>query len=95
LNRQLDLFTTLLMAAPENALFRAAQDAHGLSTVFLSRILGVGSDVLEWWLWENKCGERGHRAGIGDDLKPMRTLEDYVDLLMAEADLISGEEGEQ
>lgn len=36
---------------------------------------------LEWFIYENDCGERGHEAGYDGNMKQIRTVDDLLDLM--------------
>ena len=43
--------------------------------------LGDNSEWLVWMIYENECGRRGHEAGYDGQIKPIRTVEDLLDLI--------------
>ncbi len=70
--------------APECTLNEAINSAIGLCNEWAAEKIGCGVESLEWWAWENLFGERAHEAGypeFGLPMHPMRTLEDYAELL--------------
>lgn len=36
---------------------------------------------LDWFIYENGCGERGHEAGYDGNMNPIRTVDDLLDLM--------------
>ena len=36
---------------------------------------------LEWFIYENDCGDRGHDAGYDGNHKPVKTIDDILDLM--------------
>lgn len=36
---------------------------------------------LEWFVYENDCGDRGHDAGYDGNHKPVKTIDDILDLM--------------
>jgi hypothetical protein len=87
MKKQFQALDAVLMTDPSCALRQAMFDLFGLSTSLLARAIGVDPVSLDWWIFENDCGARGHSAGWGENMAPMRSLDDYVDLLMYEAEI--------
>lgn len=45
----------------------------------IAAIIGDTKDGLEWFIYENECGEKGMQAGIdGEDLREIRSIDDYL-----------------
>lgn len=73
---------------PEAPLSVTVWEAFGVCTAMTARVIGVDPYSLEWWIWENNCGARGHECGLGDGvMTPMRTLPEYAKFLVAEAEM--------
>jgi len=36
---------------------------------------------LEWFIYENDCGGRGYGAGYDGNMKPVKTIDDILDLM--------------
>lgn len=73
---------------PNAPLSVAVWEAFGVCTAMTARVIGIDPYSLDWWIWENDCGARGHECGLGDgEMTPMRTLEDYAKFLVAEAQM--------
>lgn len=43
--------------------------------------IGDTNDGIEWFVWENDCGKRGHKAGNKRHSQKIVTSEDYLNLL--------------
>lgn len=46
--------------------------------------IGDKYDWIDWYVIENDCGRKGQEAGYTDNIKPIRTVEDLLDLIEAE-----------
>ena len=43
---------------------------------------GVGNEGwLEWFIYENDCGQSGMEAGYDGNMKPVKTIDDILDLM--------------
>jgi hypothetical protein len=40
-----------------------------------------GTEWLCWFIWENKCGEKGMKAGYNKKLRPVKTVKQLVALI--------------
>ena len=47
----------------------------------VARQIGESEDGIEWFVWENDCGRRGHKAGNKRNSRKIVTSEDYLNLL--------------
>lgn len=45
------------------------------------KFLGSDYNWLEWYCWDNQMGEKRLDAGYGRKMKPIKTLDDLLDLL--------------
>lgn len=43
--------------------------------------IGDKQDWLEWFVYENDCGAKKMEAGYDDNLKPICTVDDLIDLI--------------
>jgi hypothetical protein len=50
-------------------------------TVTTERLLGSNYTWLDWYCWDNEMGKKGHDAGYDGNLKPIKTLDDLLDLI--------------
>ena len=49
-----------------------------------STAAAIGDDMhkwLDWFIHENDCGRKGYEAGYEGRIKPIRTIEDLLDLI--------------
>lgn len=78
-------------ADSDSGLLHASQAvwaAFGICTAMVARVIGIDPYSLDWWIWENDCGARGHECGLGDGvMTPMRTLAEYAKFLVGEAQM--------
>ena len=45
-------------------------------------IKDIGGECwLAWYIWENGCGKDGRKVGYKDSMKPIRTLDDLLDVM--------------
>jgi len=40
--------------------------------------------MLEWYVWENDMGKKGHLAGFDENMKPIRNLDDLMEIIQEE-----------
>lgn len=43
--------------------------------------IGDKSEWLDWFVYENDCGEKGHTAGYDGNTKPIKTIDDLLELI--------------
>ena len=55
----------------------------------VAELIGDSKDGLEWFVYENECGNKGHQAGIDGDMRHIRTVEDYLWLVDLEQNIES------
>lgn len=70
----------LLGAATDSHLGDAVWVMFDKYTSVLGRLIGA-RDELHWFWLENMMGERGHIAGVDEDLREINTLEDLLWLI--------------
>ena len=46
-------------------------------------LIGDDFDWLSWYIFENDCGERGHKAGFSGKERPIRTTRDLLRVMEA------------
>ena len=45
----------------------------------VATLIGDTKEGLEWFLFENECGDKGYSAGIDEgETRPIKTIEDYL-----------------
>ena len=67
--------------SPESRLAEALYLPFNMYLKCLSELIGDKGESLEWFVWENDCGESGLSAGCDKDLKPIKTVDDLIDLI--------------
>lgn len=81
-----DALEELTGRAPEGRLTTAMWSVIGAYGQTLETLLigNAESGWLEWFLWENDMGNRGHVASVGpkSEDRPIDSLEAFADLLM-------------
>lgn len=50
----------------------------------VAALIGDTENGLNWFIYENDCGAKGYEAGIDGDLRPIRTIDDYLWLVNLE-----------
>ena len=63
------IFRTACIAVEHAALGKAPTPDEG------------GEGWIDWFVWEADCGERGQEAGYDGNMKPVRTVDDLLDLM--------------
>lgn len=53
----------------------------GIADHWAAECIGTAPDWMDWFRLENDMGARGHDAGWEGALRPIRTLQDFADLL--------------
>ena len=43
--------------------------------------IGDDSNWLDWFIFENDCGEKAMEAGYDKNLKPIKTIDDLIELI--------------
>lgn len=46
------------------------------------KVIGDRAEWLEWFVYDNKSGELGMKAGYDDGMKPIDKIDDLVDLIL-------------
>jgi hypothetical protein len=52
---------------------------HSLDSV-VSQI-GDEGEWVRWFIYENDCGKKGYKAGLGNDLNKIKTVEELLELI--------------
>ena len=77
----LALLASAVGSEPEAPVPQAMYALQGLADEWAAERIGTSTHWLEWYRLENDMGERGHEAGWEDDMRPIRSLEDFAALL--------------
>lgn len=60
------------------ALYESIRQMQCRYTESVARNVGDKSEWLEWFWLENEMGARGHEAGVDDDMRKIKTLDDLL-----------------
>lgn len=59
--------------------YRFVDDLLDDHVKFVATLVGDTKAGLDWFLFENECGDKGHEAGIDEgEMRPIKTVEDYL-----------------
>ena len=67
-----------LSCAPESKLYGAAWMAFDNYTDCLERLVGDSGSWLHWYCWENGMGKKRLEAGIGNNMRKIKTIKDLL-----------------
>ena len=84
IQRHIEALKSTLNPDPGCAFYESVFKLLDVAVNVTASAIGDNSEWLEWMVHENDCGRRGHEAGYTDQLKPIRTAEDLLDLIEAE-----------
>lgn len=56
-------------------------DVEDLNLKLASQLIGDECEWLEWFIYENKCGENGHIAGYEGNLIPIKSIDNLLELI--------------
>ena len=63
----------------ETCLYRFVKDMLNDQIKIVSALIGDNKEGLQWFLFDNECGDKGYEAGIDEgDIRPIKTIEDYL-----------------
>jgi hypothetical protein len=71
----------VLMLAPESPINEALDGVIKALTEATSKLVGDKSEWLDWYATENDFGRKGLSAGFMGHEKPIKTLDDLLDLI--------------
>lgn len=80
-NEFADKFQELFGGLPGNSdtsPYRFVEDLFDDQIKLVAAIIGDSKENLEWFIYENECGDNGCEAGIDGDMREIRTAEDYL-----------------
>lgn len=81
---QLDALKLTVNPDPGCRLYSAIFELLETAIAATSAAIGDNNKWIDWFIHDNECGRRGHEAGYTDQLKPIKTAEDILDLIEAE-----------
>ncbi len=65
----------------ESPLFAQLFATEDLALTYLKKLIGDEYDWLDWFIYENDCGKKGYEAGEKGNLKPVKTIEDILEII--------------
>lgn len=83
-NAQLDSLRVTLDPYPGCPLYNAVFELLNVAIASTSAAIGDNGEWIAWFVTENDCGRKGYEAGHSDNLRPVRAVEDLLDLIEAE-----------
>ena len=82
---QMDALKITLDPNPGCSLYTAVFELIDVAILAAASAIGDSAgEWLDWFVHDNDCGRRGHEAGYDGQIKPIRTVEDLLDLIEAE-----------
>ena len=78
---QIDALKSTIDPDPGCALYEAIFGLLDVAIRATSAAIGDNIEWLEWMIYENDCGRKGHEAGRANTMRPIRTAEDILDLI--------------
>lgn len=74
----------------DTCLYKFVNDRLSDYIGIVATLIGDTKDGLDWFLFENECGDKGYEAGIDEgETRKIRTVEDYLWLVDLNKDLLS------
>jgi hypothetical protein len=65
----------------ESHIFKQLWSSFNYLTLVTETLLGSESEWLDWYCWENDMGKKGLEAGYDKNIKPIKSLNDLLDLI--------------
>ena len=65
----------------DGAFMESVYKVEGFLVESLALLVGDKSDLLYWFVYENNFGEKGLKAGLENDMKTIKTLDDLRALI--------------
>lgn len=82
---QMDALKPTLNPDPGCPLYTAVFELLDVAILAAASAIGDSAgEWLDWFVHDNDCGRKAYEAGYNDNLKPIRTVEDLLDLIEAE-----------
>ena len=79
---QLDALKPTLNPDPGCPLYNAIFELLNVAIMATAEAIGGSAgEWLDWFVIENDCGRKAHEAGYDNRLRPIRTVEDLLDLI--------------
>lgn len=77
----IDPVVDILGCHPENPISDAVYLLQSEFTKVVAASVGDDAEWLDWFWLENEFGKRGFEAGFGENLRPIKNIEDLVWLI--------------
>lgn len=84
-HEQAEQLNKLTGATFDSPFFGAVWQAMDGYIEAVARGVGDTDEWIKWFIHENNCGKNGHEAGFGENMKPIRTVADLVELIEGRA----------
>lgn len=81
IHRHIDALKSTLNPDPGCALYDSVFKMIDVAVKATASALGDKSEWLDWMIYENDCGHKGHEAGRVCTFRPIRTAEDILDII--------------
>ena len=79
---QMDALKLALDPNPGCPLYTAVFELIDVAILAAASAIGDSAgEWLDWFVHDNDCGRKAYEAGYNDNLKPIRTVEDLLDLI--------------
>ena len=77
----LDKFQELFGFSDDGAFYDTIFQLEDLNLKLASQLIGDECEWLEWYIYENKCGENGYEAGYEGNLIPIKSIDNLLELI--------------
>lgn len=72
---------TLTNLSPESKLVSVMYKPLDKYMILLQECINDNVGWINWFVWDNNCGERGLEAGYTGNMKPIKTVNDLIMLI--------------
>ena len=84
-HEQIDALKLTLDPNPGCSLYTAVFELIDVAILAAASAIGDSAgEWLDWFVHDNDCGRKAHEAGYDNRLRPIRTVEDLLDLIEEE-----------
>ena len=74
-----DLFGAYPGIESETCQYRFVNDLISNQVKIVATLIGDTNEGLQWFLYDNECGDKGYEAGIDEgETRKIKTIEDYL-----------------
>ena len=82
IHAQMDALKLALDPNPGCPLYTAVFELIDVAILAAASAIGDSAgEWLDWFVHDNDCGRKAYEAGYNDNIKPIRTVEDLLDLI--------------